>query len=535
MLKLLLKVRLMAWLAYLSGPKKMGAKPGKVSGKGRLVLFGILYLYLIVVFLGMFFAMFSALAAPLYDMGLGWFYFSYFVLIAFAMMFVFSVFTAKAQLFEAKDNELLLSMPIAPSVILASRMMSLLLLNLGFELLVALPAAVAWCMFCPVTAVGALSYVLICAALPFFSMSISALFGWILALISARVRRKSLVSTAFSLVFLAAYFYVYSNINTILTGFLTNAEKLAESFSAALPLVWLGKAAAEGEILNLVPGLICLILPFVIVYAVLSRTFIRTATTRRGGAKVRYVKKEARVSSPFGALLRREGARLLSSSAYIMNSAMGAIMNLVAAVLILVKGKELLAALSGAGEMEEIVAAVVLLGLCAMASMTTISACSVSLEGKNLWIVRSMPVAARTVLRSKLALHLIVSAPGLLLAQIASIIAIRPDGLMTLWILLLPQIFNLLMSLFGQWANLCHPRLDWQNEAQPVKQGAAVAISMFGGMGLIILPALAGLLLWNALGGIDIVAAATAVIFAAAAALLYKWCMGKGAEIFDKL
>ena len=50
------------------------------------------------------------------------------------------MFTAKAQLFEARDNELLLSMPIKPSAILASRMVSLLLLNLGFELLVAIPA-----------------------------------------------------------------------------------------------------------------------------------------------------------------------------------------------------------------------------------------------------------------------------------------------------------------------------------------------------------------------------------------------------------
>ncbi len=530
MLKLLLKIRLQAWLAYLSGPKK----PGKKAGKGRMVLFGILYLYLIAVFLFMFFAMFSGMAAPFYDMGLGWFYFSFFAMMAFVLMFIFSVFTAKAQLFEAKDNELLLSMPIKPSAILASRMVSLLLLNFGFELLVAIPAAVAWCIACPVSAEGAVFYVLICLAMPFLSMSISALFGWLLALLTARVRRKSLVSTAASLIFLAAYFYIYSNINTILTGFMTNAGNIAESVSAALPLVWLGKAVAEGDGISLMLGLICLVLPFVIVYAVLSRSFIRTATMKRGAAKLHYVRRDEKLRSAFNALLRRESARLLSSSTYIMNAAMGAMMNIVIAIVILVKGSEIISGLA-VGGLDSIVGAVMLAALCGMASMTTISACSVSLEGKNLWIVRSMPVEAQTVLRSKLALHLLVSAPGMLLAQLACILVLRPGALMCLWLILLPQIFNFMMAVFGQWANLCHPKLDWQNEAQPVKQGAAIAISMFGGLGMLIIPALAGALLWNVLGGIDVVAAASTVIFAVLAAVLYKWCMGKGAEIFGKL
>ncbi|MBQ8264498.1 MAG: hypothetical protein IJY96_06975, partial [Oscillospiraceae bacterium] len=325
-----------------------------------------------------------------------------------------------------------------------------------------------------------------------------------------------------------------SNINTILTGFLNNAAAMAESFSAALPIVWLGKAVAEGDIISLVLGLACLIVPFAIVYFVLSKTFIRTATTRRGAAKLRYVKKEAKVASPFAALFRRETARLLSSSSYIMNAAMGSIMSIVIAVLILVKGGELVSAMTVDG-LEEIAGAVAALALCSMASITTISACSVSLEGKNLWIVKSMPVAAQTVLRSKLALHLAVSTPGILLAQISCIIVLRPSGLMVLWMLLLPQIFNLFMAVFGQWANLCHPKLDWQTEAQPVKQGAAIVIAMFGGMGMLIVPAIAGALLWNVLGGVDIVAAAATVIFAVLAVVLYKWCMGKGAEIFAKL
>ncbi len=534
MLKILLKVRFQAWLAYLTGKGQNSALKNK-GGKGKAVLFGVLYLYLIAVFLFMFFAMFSALAPTFGNMGLGWFYFSYFATIAFVFMFVFSVFTAKAQLFEAKDNELLLSMPIPPSAVLGSRMLSLLLTNFAFELLVALPAAVAWCMSCPVSVMGAVAFVLICLALPFFSLSISALFGWVLALITARVRRKSLVSTVFSLCFLAAYFYIYSHINTILSTLITNASAIADSLSAAAPLYWLGLAVAEGDALSLVLSLACLIIPFVIVYFVLAKTFIRTATTRRGAAKLRYVKREARVASAFTALLRRETARLLSSSTYIMNSAMGAIMSVVLAVVLVVKGADIVAALAALGDMSALVEPVLVLALCALASMTTISACAVSLEGKNLWIVRSMPVNSASVLRAKLALHILVSAPGMLLAQIACAVVFKPTGLMLLWTLILPQLFNLLLALVGLWANLNHPKLEWQNETQAVKQGIAVVIAIFGGWGLLVLPLVAGVLLSSLPHGMDIVAAGYFLIVTVLAVLLYKWCMKRGAEIFEKL
>jgi len=534
MLNLLLKVRMQAWLAYLSGSGRNGAFRNK-SGKGKIVLFAFLYLYLIVVFVGMFFAMFSMLAPVFYDMGLGWFYFCLFLMVAFALMFVFSVFTAKSQLFEARDNELLLSMPIPPTAVLGSRMASLLLTNFGFELVVAAPAAVAWCINCPVKPLGAVAFVLICLALPFFGVALSSLFGWLLALLTAKVRRKSLVSTVFSLCFLAVYFYIYSNINVILQNLITNSANISASIGAVTPLYRLGTAMAEGDIVGLIMGLACLIIPFVLAYIILSKTFIRTATTKRGAAKVRYVRREAKVASAFAALLRREWTRLLSSSTYIMNCALGAIMNLVLAVILIVKGGDFALAVDTMGGMADFIDYALVPALCVLAGMTTISACSVSLEGKHLWIVRSMPVESGKVLMAKLALHILVSAPGMLFAQLAAIWVFGISGLALLWILLIPQIFNVLIALIGLWANLKFPKLNWQNETQAVKQGVSVIIPIFGSWGILILPVAAGLLLGGIPNVLNIVAGVFLLLVIAVSALLYKWCMSRGVRIFEKL
>ena len=140
MLKALLKVRLAAFGAYFTGASRSRRRQSKVQKIGMLAVM----LYALAAFGMLFYTSFSAIAGIYAHEGFGWLYFAMYAIMAFALMVFGSVFTAKAQLYEAKDNELLLSMPIAPRAILASRMASLWLLNLIFGLVVAVPAALAW-------------------------------------------------------------------------------------------------------------------------------------------------------------------------------------------------------------------------------------------------------------------------------------------------------------------------------------------------------------------------------------------------------
>lgn len=532
MLKTLLGLRFSAMLSGLV----IGRSKKKRAGAGRIALMVLLWTYVIVVFVGMFFALFASIAPAFLEMELDWFYFALFMTMSFAIMFIFSVFTAKAQLFEARDNELLLSLPIPPGTILASRMISLLLTNLGFEMLVALPAIVVWIRNAGFRGGLILSFAAVGLCLPLLSTALSAFFGWLLALVTARVRNKSLVSTIMSLAFLAAYFYVYSNINSILGGLLNNATHIAGSMAAVLPLWWLAKGIADADIIKLLPGLACLILPFALCYLILARSFVKTATTRRGFAKVKYVERQARMEPPFAALVRREWLRFCSSATYIMNSGMGAIMGIAAAVLILVKGDyiaEVCALLPG--EFSGLIPLVFAAALCTLSSMTTVSACSVSLEGNKLWIVRSLPVSTVSVLKAKLALHLMLSAPSTLVAQIAAIIVLRPDALSLAWLLILPQLFGFVMALLGLWANLRHPRLDWINETQAVKQGFAVMIAMFGGWGLLVIPVAAGIFLARFEWAAVLLPLAFAAVLALLALLLWRWLCRRGCQLFRQL
>ena len=57
------------------------------------------------------------------------------------------------------------------------------------------------------------------------------------------------------------------------------------------------------------------------------------------------------------------------------------------------------------------IAGVVVLVSAFCISTSCISAPSVSLEGKSLWVIRSLPVSGRTVLRGKLRMHYMLLVP----------------------------------------------------------------------------------------------------------------------------
>ena len=71
---------------------------GKKKGKGSVVLYVLLMVYLLVIFAGMFFTLMRSLCAPLHQMGLDWLYFLYAAIMATVLGIFGTVFMAQAQL-----------------------------------------------------------------------------------------------------------------------------------------------------------------------------------------------------------------------------------------------------------------------------------------------------------------------------------------------------------------------------------------------------------------------------------------------------
>ena len=496
----------------------------KKKSAGKAVLVGILFIYIIGCFLVMFGGMFFVIAEPLAAMGLSWFYFALAGIVAAALCFIGSVFMAQQQLFNAKDNELLLSMPIPSACILGSRMAALLLVNYGLELIVFIPAGVVWCMQLPVTVLGVVFFVLICLLLPFLVLSFTCLFAWLLALISSRMRYKTLITLVLSLVFLGAYMYAAMNMQNYLMALLQSSAQFAGSVEAyAYPAYALGVAIAGGHVPSLLGFAACCIVPFAIVCALLSR-FFTSVTTRRASVRIKYRRTELKAAGAMSALLGKELRRFASNSMIILNSALGSVFLIIMGVAALIYRDSLMEVL-GLIPGDGMLAGIAVLALSFMGAMDYISAATISLEGKCLWIPKTIPVPVRTILMSKVLLNVVIALPATFIASVCVAIALPMTALERIFVVLIPAIISVFISLYGVVINLRFPKFDYINEVNVVKNSMSVCVCLFSSWGIVAAPALLYVFLLS-----DFVSMAaflgicTALLLAACLLLYLKLC-----------
>ena len=534
-LKALMRVRLASFRQMYLGMNNK-AKDGEKGDKDRrkTLLFAVLIGYVAISFGFIFFGNFAMMSEAFYAQGLGWVYFALYAVIDFAVMFVGTVFTAKTQLYEAKDNDLLLSMPVRPRDILISRLFMLWVMDSFIGFIVSAAAGISWAVRCPITPLSAAAFLLIALVLPFFAVAVAALFGFLISLATRRVRSKSLLTTVFSLVFLGAYMVVMSRSTTWIQQLTQMGAAVAENLRPVFILRWIGAAVAEENVLCLLGSLACLLLPFAAAFAVLSATFIKNVTTVKTAAKKEYKEEGAVVGKASAALFRKEASRFVSSSGYMLNAGFGALMEVAAGVLILVKMPAIELFFNGGMIPARYLFPVLVTGLCLLAAMTDISAPSVSLEGRSLWILQAAPLDPAAPLRAKLQFHCAVSGAATAIAAVLVCIAAKATPVQWAVALVLPLLFVVFEGLLGLLCNLKYPILDWENENQAIKTGMAVVIAMFGAMGVTVL--LAGV--WYGLSQFmptELALGADILLLGALDAAMYRRLVTKGSERFATL
>ena len=530
MLKVLLQQKLLSVGAWITGASRKRKTQSKASAIGFFLI--MLYAFGSVAFL--YYNLLSVLAEPFRAAGIGWLYFAFVSVMCFGMMFIGSVFSAKSQLFEAKDNDLLLSLPVKSSDILLSRLFLLAVIDLAMGLLVMVPAALVWIQNGGFDGAGLLFFVLSLFLIMLTALSVAALFGWLLSLVTARLPGNRTLSTViFSLLFLGAYMYLISNMNQMIFRLAEDPEPAMRTLGSIAPLVWLGHAMAEGNVPAMLKSMLLPLFSFAVMYVLLSRSFIRTVTTKASRKKIQYRGNTEGLLSVNRTLLRREWNRLTTSSAYLLNSCFGNIIALIGAVVLLIKKNALLPLLQEPG-LSLLLPGLFLLSAAGIGAMTMLTAPSVSLEGKSLWIVRSMPVSTQDLLRAKLRLHCLIGTVTLLPLLIVMLLVLRPALPMALVLVILPIVMVCYSGVVGLWSGIRHPNLDWTTEAQAVKSGVDVLIDMGVVFGTLFLPVIA-YILFAAVLPLSAVAGGFTVLVILLTLLLYRWLMTRGADRFEQL
>ncbi|MBO4734449.1 MAG: hypothetical protein J5662_08235, partial [Clostridia bacterium] len=464
MIKILLKKQLFEiFKAYFFDMKKNKAR-SKAATIGFFVLFGILLL----VIMGSFFGVISFALCPIVTLGYGWLYYAIIGLISVLLGIFGSVFSTYSGLYLAKDNDLLLSMPVPVKAIMVSRLLGVYLMGLLYSAIALIPAIVVRFIFVGISAGEAVGAVIFIVLISLFVLVLSCVLGYVVAKISLKLKNKSFITVILALAFLALYYYFYFNANTFLSGLIGNIGVYGAAIkSKAYPVYLIGRAA-EGDLLPIIAvSAVVLLLLFVTLF-VISRSFIKIATSTSAVAKVKYKQKKLTEKSQSGALLSREFKRFTSSANYMLNCGLGAVLLPAAAVFLFLKGADIRILINDAlSSFKDMVYVAVAVMVELLVSMNDIATPSVSLEGKTLCQLRSLPIDTKKVLKAKLLLQIYVCMVPTIIFVSSAVFALRPDVITAVFTVLLSAVIVVFYAVFDLYCGLHKVNLAWTNEVVP--------------------------------------------------------------------
>ena len=204
-------------------------------------------------------------------------------------------------------------------------------------------------------------------------------------------------------------------------------------------------------------------------------------------------------------LYKREMKRYFASSVYVMNTIIGPVMAVVLSVAVFMADWEMIEMMTGIVMGAVDIQSGIPFLIAGIFCMMPTTASAISMEGKEWWIIKNLPVKTKDVINSKLLLNLVLDLPFYLVSEILLIIAIKPGILELLWLVLIPVILITFGCVTGLAVNLKLPVFDWENEAYGVKQSASAFLGGICSFLLILICAIPGVLLkgmyqslWNA-------------------------------------
>ncbi len=412
----------------------------------------------------------------------------YLGLLSTLMIFGLTVFKAGA-LFNVKAYEKLAVLPVSNAVLVASRFMSLYIVNFLFAFVITVSGGITYGVMANQ---GVWFYISTCLSsvfIPLLPMSAALAIGVGVYAITSRFKKNNFLRTAFVLVFVIVclafpYFFQEQSDAEFIGGIATAINAVGVWL---FPLNWLAKGTSISGIGYYFLFLASSALVFAAFSLVVGRFYKTICSGLSSNAtKGQYSVGEMKTGSPLFALYKRELKGYISSSNYFINTVIGNILALFLALTCLFTGFNKL--FDGLGLPVETALRFVpfIFALCLVISPST--ACAISMEGKCWELTKSLPVSSKTVMDAKLLVSFTFSLPVAILGGICLGIGLKATGMNLVWILIAPSIIVTLVTVAGLFINAKNPMLHWENEAQAVKQAASTLFTMIFGLVIGILP-----------------------------------------------
>ena len=167
-------------------------------------------------------------------------------------MLMISTYKARGALFGFKDVDLLFSMPIPESSILAYKITNMMLFNYIISFLTVVPTSIGYALLEPIGATYIPFVFLTFLFAPLIPTLIAGLFGYVIGYLSSKSKHRSIIETFSSLLIIFIFILLSTKIKDGLGYLLESATDLS-TFTKKIfyPLYWIQSGICDGNIVNM--------------------------------------------------------------------------------------------------------------------------------------------------------------------------------------------------------------------------------------------------------------------------------------------
>ncbi|MCR5476856.1 MAG: hypothetical protein K6E92_04425 [Lachnospiraceae bacterium] len=408
-----------------------------------------------------------------------------------AMAFLLTLFKTNGYLFGFKEYDMLMSLPFEARTVAGCKFLYMYCQSLPWYLGISLSMMVGYGIY---ERPGVLTYILwifLAFLLPLIPMLVAAFLGFLIARVSAGFRNRTIIQTVFvtalTLLAFSSRFFIEDlirdeKVEETLESMADLTERIAGVYPPAL---WFSGAVTGLRLSDILLLAGMSLVLFEVVFLAVGRSYRKINSALHSHAAARnYRMTKQKKHSILQTIAFKEFRRMLGSTVYLVNMGLGEIFCLVLGVAVLILGFDRIITFftHGAPVSVQMLYPAIPFIVYFLLGMIATTTASPSLEGKNYWIVKSLPIDSKDLYRGKMLFHLYLTLPFMVFSTLCICFSAKVPLALTFLYLVQGCALLAFSSAWGCVCGLRFMRLDWENEAEVVKQGAAVLVYMFPNM-----------------------------------------------------
>ena len=412
-------------------------------------------------------------------------------LILSLLAFIFTLFKTNGYLFNFKEYDMLMALPFEPKKIAGCKFLYMYVKSLPWNVSISIAMMIGYGIYAKPAFYVYIIWTLLTFFIPIIPMLLASFFGFITARIFSGFKKKNILQTVFTFIFIIAVFASRFFIEDMFRdGKVKETMTMSYDITSGaadvyLPAGWFEKAVLEQDIVGILLLVGVSTVLFVLLFMLVGRSYRSINSKMKNHAASKSYKMTAqKKKSLLNTIAYKEFKRMTGSTTYMINGAIGILLVTVFAIVTVVMGFDRLISLvtNNAPFDHAVVRPAIPFIIYFFTGMVSTTAITPSLEGKNYWIIQSLPIEKKKVYQGKMLFNMYMNVPFMVFSVLCLCISARVPVLETVLDVILGVMLCAFSTTWGCVCGIRHRKLEWENEIEVIKQGAAVAIYMFPNM-----------------------------------------------------